>query len=637
MNHFRLPLILLLTWALPSSAVSTDWPQYRCDSGRSGCTSECLPTELHLQWIYHAPHAPQPAWPDVYWQRQTYDLAYQPVIADGMLFFGSSADGKIYALDAADGHERWTFFTDGPVRFAPAVWKDRIFVAGDDGYLYCLAAADGTLLWKRRGGLSDQKILGNGRLVSRWPARGGPVIHDNVLYFGAGLFPSQGFFLYALDPETGKVLWINDTSGNLRQNHITGGYSFGNVTSQGCLAVSGETLVVPTGRAVPAAFDRRTGAFHYFRALELAYAGGSWVMAIDGMVFNSDMILSLDTGYTLCNKVGNAQEPIEIRNRPRGAEVMIEAAASPERIVVATAKRIKVIDRRHPLNEDSDIWDMTRGLYFCWRGPTAKQRTPHKYMATRDLCSIDVDCRGTVIVAGDKIYTGGRDVVSAVSADARRIVWSQEVEGTAHGLAVADGRLYVSTDTGKIYCFSAKPRSQPAMIPRKPAAALTDDAAAYEAMARLIVEKSGGVTGGYCLDLGCDGGRLAYALAEQTDLQIIAVDDDPSAVAAARQALGRAGLYGTRVTVLHADLSRTNLPDYFANLVVSARSKEPAPGPINLRTRPTPRAPRASSCEGRWVSCGSAAAARKACPWRNRGRRHRFASTGGSTCRHHRR
>jgi outer membrane protein assembly factor BamB len=65
-----------------------------------------------------------------------------------MLFYGSSADCKIYALDAATGRLRWSLFTDGPVRFAPAVWHDRVFVISDDGHLYCLAASDGSLLWR---------------------------------------------------------------------------------------------------------------------------------------------------------------------------------------------------------------------------------------------------------------------------------------------------------------------------------------------------------------------------------------------------------------------------------------------------------------------------------------------------------
>jgi outer membrane protein assembly factor BamB len=44
--------------------------------------------------------------------------------------------------------------------------------------------------------------------------------------------------------------------------------------------------------------------------------------------------------------------------------------------------------------------------------------------------------------------------------------------------------------------------------------------------------------------------------------------------------LDRAGLYGTRVTVLHAELQKTNLPEYFADLVVSARSIESGPASV---------------------------------------------------------
>ena len=567
MNRYTVSPFLLLVPGL----CAADWSQYRADSGRSGYTAETLVDELNLHWTYHAPHPPHPAWPDVYWQRQTYDLAYQPVIARGMLFYGSSADCKVYAMDAATGEERWSFFTDGPIRFAPAVWEDRVFVVSDDGYLSCLAADDGRLLWEKRGGLNDLKILGNGRLVARWPARGGPVIHDGVLYFGAGIFPSQGFFLHAIDPDTGRTLWVDDTSGNIRQNHITGGYAFGNVTAQGYLAVSGDTLVVPTGRAIPAAFDRKTGVFRYFRALELSYAGGSWMMAVDRLVFNSDMILDLDTGYTLSNKVGNANESVRVRDRPRNAERMIEAAASPSHVFVATGTKVKAIDRSDPFDQDSDIWDATQGLYFRWRGPTAKHRTPHKYMAMQDLWSVPVDCQGSVIVAGDKVYVGGKNVISAIAIDSRQIAWSHEIDGTAHGLAAADGRLYVSTDTGRMYCLGKENVAAPPVLRRKPAEKPYGDIAKYELAAQAIIEQSG-ITKGCCLDFGCGEGELAYALAKSTDLHIVAIDDDPATVAAARRALDSAAIYGIRVTVLHADLQKTNLPDYFANLVVSARS-----------------------------------------------------------------
>lgn len=76
-------VVALAVCLLPQTTRPDEWPQYRADSGRTGFSAEQLPEELSLQWVYHAPHAPRPAWLDVYWQRQTYDLAYQPVVSGG--------------------------------------------------------------------------------------------------------------------------------------------------------------------------------------------------------------------------------------------------------------------------------------------------------------------------------------------------------------------------------------------------------------------------------------------------------------------------------------------------------------------------------------------------------------------------
>ncbi len=71
----------------------------------------------------------------------------------------------------------------------------------DDGYLYCLAERDGRLLWKHRGGPSDRKVLGNERMISLWPARGGPVVADGTVYYAAGIWPFMGIFLHASTPK----------------------------------------------------------------------------------------------------------------------------------------------------------------------------------------------------------------------------------------------------------------------------------------------------------------------------------------------------------------------------------------------------------------------------------------------------
>ena len=90
--------------------------------------------------------------------------------------------------------------------------------------------------------------------------------------------------------------------------------------------------------------------------------------------------------------------------------------------------------------------------------------------------------------------------------------------------------------------------------------------AVYAKAAEAIIEQSG-VTRGYCLVLGSEEGRLAYELAQRTDLEIFCVEEDPQKVATSRKALMEAGLYGSRISVGEADPSA--LPSYFANLVVS--------------------------------------------------------------------
>ena len=125
-------LLLLLGTTVAGAGPVADWPTYSHDNARTGVTSQQLRLPLREAWRYDAAEPPAPAWPapaeNDYWHELrklrpivTYDRAFHPVIADGTLFFGSSADDKVYALDAKTGEERWSFFTGGPVRLARVV------------------------------------------------------------------------------------------------------------------------------------------------------------------------------------------------------------------------------------------------------------------------------------------------------------------------------------------------------------------------------------------------------------------------------------------------------------------------------------------------------------------------------------
>ncbi len=193
-----------------SHAKAGDWPTWRYDGSRSAASPEELPGELRLRWVRRLPPT-QLAWPHE--ARLQFDASYEPIVMGKSLFLGSPNDGSITAFDTGTGEEKWRFYTEGPVRFAPVAWKGKVYVSSDDGYLYCLNAANGTLLWKFRGTPKerpDRRHLGNSRLISYWPIRGGPVLEDGKIYFAAGIWPTLGVFITALDAETGQFLWMNE-------------------------------------------------------------------------------------------------------------------------------------------------------------------------------------------------------------------------------------------------------------------------------------------------------------------------------------------------------------------------------------------------------------------------------------------
>ncbi len=253
-----------------------DWPTYRFDEKRSGATLERLDFPLTATWVHRSLFPPEPAWPDP--ARQNYlgglynlqprcvdDRAYRTVIAAGLLYFGSSSDDKLYCLDATTGRELWSFFADGPIRYAPVVSRGRLYFGSDDGWIYCLEARRGRLVWKYSP-REDHRLLANdGKLISRVPVRTGLVVKDDIVYACNGHFPLEGTYQTALDAADGAVLW-QTTRG---------------VAAQGYLLAGPDHLVVPTGRASPEIFDRATGAFLRKTSTR---AGGTFALLTDDLL-----------------------------------------------------------------------------------------------------------------------------------------------------------------------------------------------------------------------------------------------------------------------------------------------------------------------------------------------------------------
>jgi len=459
-----LPFLLCLAAVRLTAA---DWPTYRCDNRRSGVTAESLPLPLSPAWTYTSPTPPETAWSGpAKWDSyanlrrlepmRNFDPAFFVVVVGDSVFFGSSVDDALHCLDARQGAEKWVFPTDGPVRLPPSWYQGKVYFGSDDGKAYCLDAAQGNLVWQRKPSGPEPLLLNNGKLVSHWPCRTGVLIEDQTAYFGASLVPWEASYLCAVDPLTGD----DQGPGHYRlalEHH----------TLQGAMLATPTRLYLPQGRQSPVMFERATG-----RAI--GTFGGSGQGGVFAVVSR--------TGEFLHGSGQNHGTDGEVRG--------FDAASRDYFVTFPKARRIVVTDTTAYLNTGTELSGFARARYLeigrhqtqlqarqkagkeqlKKLGNQAKGADGEKLQA--ELKSIETelatlppklaacylwrtvaDCPHDLILAGQTLFAGGDDRVSAFDAATGHLVWSAPVTGRAHGLAVANGRLFVSTDRGTIHCF----------------------------------------------------------------------------------------------------------------------------------------------------------------------------------------
>ncbi len=106
----------------PSPGALDGAPMFRYDAANTGhAPDETGPTESAAAT----------------WTFDTGDKVSSAAVVDGTVYVGS-LDGNVYALDAADGTERWTYGADGAVRASPAVVDDAVIVGDAERTVYAL-------------------------------------------------------------------------------------------------------------------------------------------------------------------------------------------------------------------------------------------------------------------------------------------------------------------------------------------------------------------------------------------------------------------------------------------------------------------------------------------------------------------
>ncbi len=571
-------LISTLLFLLTSITLQAeDWSMWRHDATRSGVTPEKLPTELYLCWSREL-SAPSIAW--VNESRLQFDAMNEPIVVGETLFVGSSYDGSLRAFDTKTGAARWTFFTEGPIRCAPVGWKNKVYIGSDDGYLYCLNAKTGHELWKVRGAPEDRpdyRHLGNARLISYWPVRGGAVLHDGTIFFGAGIWPSMGVFIKAVNAKTGEVKWANDEINYIEKVRIDHNYlSEAGLSPQGYFLFADGKLHVPNGRSMPAGFDHKTGKLIQYVQ---GYRNG------DSRVTSSGKLLFVgNTGLV------NTSDGHEVGDRWKSAgKDAPEGWSTPKRdLFEGPFWGYKFTDgcthrsvfengiaygmsgeflMAHDLNKTKlGLYDKKIGNFTYHPAKWEAAEVWKKYYIAKG----DKKSNPCLLKAGNRIYTHVGNLLVAIDlprkkGDKPKTAWKKTLEGTPVSIIAADKKLFVTLTDGKLLCFGKLPVS--VVKHTLPIRKLVEKNDRWKNQTTFILEQSK-IKEGYCLIAGIEDERLIDALLLQSKMKLIIIDKNQSHINHLRQKLIDAKMYVSRAEAFVGDSATFLFPAYIANLMI---------------------------------------------------------------------
>jgi len=515
-------------------STAEDWPTFRHDRLRSAVSGEKLPLPLQQAWVFRSLQSTwaKPPETDPNWTPYPDSTRFNvPVIAAGdAVYFTSAEDGRIVCLDAATGVKRWQFVAAAGMNRSASFQEGRVLCGSGDGNVYCFDAKTGAVEWIHKAAPADRWLFRYGRPISAWPVMSDVAIDMGVAYCASGVFPHDGAFLDCFDAKTGKLFW---RSGRASEN-----------AWRESLAPGGHLFVTQEHVWVPKDFRGFSG---------IAYGSGVPFRRSDGKFlggWGGPDPEQPDTGGTFWPLVGAMKNGIRYTGN---AAIQEAPGPKPER---------KDLWRADIPGRWTDV-DSVIGVRQGGKGPYPL------------VFRYDPDATGTIL-AGDTVFTLALDVdpkkgvgggVYARDPGTGEVRWTAEIPERPNQLAVANGRLFVATQGGTIYCFAAA--GSPATGVVAEAAVVRPAPPAVAESAAAILEQSG-VKEGYALVVDCEDGHLAAELVRRSDLFVCAVFRDAAKMMQARSAFADEGLHVRRIVTWHqAPDGRLPYPSFFADLVVS--------------------------------------------------------------------
>jgi outer membrane protein assembly factor BamB len=123
-----------------------------------------------------------------------------PVFDNDRIYFGSE-NGTVYDVRAADGSVGWTFKASGAVKAGLALANGKLYFGDYSGRVYALHQGDGTVSWS------------TGTKGSTFGLRSGQFYSTPAVAYGRVYLGNTAGKMYSFASDTGKLAWTRGTGG----------------------------------------------------------------------------------------------------------------------------------------------------------------------------------------------------------------------------------------------------------------------------------------------------------------------------------------------------------------------------------------------------------------------------------------
>ncbi len=397
-----------------AAAGPEDWPIYRGRDNRCNSSAAELPAQLKQVWSAKLGNRALP----------------QATGAAGMVFVAGEEQHRVVALDLQSGAKKWSFATEGRVSIAPTYYNGLCLFGDHAGWVYCLSAAEGKLLWQLQAAPEQKYMSAYDQFESSWPVKSGVLVFQERAYFVAGRCGTLdgGLYLYGVDLNTGEVQFKKNYNDN--QNWVRAPKTADLLLSDG-LNLIGWGGGIDTGKAVAAA-PKATPAAARQSTLKF---GSTW-QGPNGIL---DMLGTM-------NPAGTYMKSVPSDGRASGETISFDATRT-------------VVTGRVPGGKKDP--DEGRGLVAC-KGAPAKQGVAGVEWANKET-SLQMKA---VLLAGTRVYCAGvnefrdpqaKPALVILSAVDGKLIQRIPLESAPaiDGLSAVGGKLILTLQDGQVMCFGA--------------------------------------------------------------------------------------------------------------------------------------------------------------------------------------